>query len=193
MNEVCVAKVRKGAWAPAVLEAMERLVLASDARGRTLLDDELRRCDVLYLASDADGLLAFLLVARVRLPVGAECRQARYLGLSALRQDRTGSEAAAAVYTRFAADAQLEEQKLRVRLPLFTTTATPFALRAAHSFWTDVHPAQDGSFPESLLPVASAAALWLGKTPSAPQAKGDRLLLFCSLPVPGKGVQAEAA
>jgi hypothetical protein len=167
MGEVRVERVEKGAWDRAVLEAVERLVAPSYLRTPAVLEGELLRCDRLYLASDEEGLLAFSFVARLRLPVGAECRHAWYLGLSASRPDRKGSEAAAAVHARFTADAQLEERDLGVRLVLFTATATPLALRSARQFWADVQPAQDSTFPERLVPVARAAALWLGTIPSA--------------------------
>lgn len=188
MNEVCVARLEKGAWDPAILEAMDGLVALTHSRGSRTLEDELLRCDTLYLAADADGPLAFFLVARVRLLVGAELRQARYLGLSAVRTGNKGSEAAAAVYARFTADARVEEQRRGIRLVLFTRMAAPPSLRSA--FWTDVQPAQDSTFEDGPLPLARAAAGWLGTVPGATQ---DRPLRFCFLSESVSSDQADAA
>ena len=179
-----MARVEKGAWDPVVLEAIDGLVSSTHARGSTILEDELLRCDTLYLASDADGPLAFFLVARVRLLIGAELRQARYLGLGAVRTGSKGSEAAAAVYARFTADARLEEQRRGLRLVLFTTMAAPPSLWPA--FWTDVQPARDSSFEDGLVPLARAAAGWLGSTQ-------DRPLRFCFVSEPANSDQADAA
>ena len=84
-----------------------------------ILEHELLRCDLIYLARDAEGPCAFLLGARVRLPVGPERRQARYLGLSVARSDR-GNDA---VLEKFTADARDEETSRGVRLVLFTAAA----------------------------------------------------------------------
>ncbi len=158
MSDISVTKLQKGAWNHDLIDGMARLVAPSYAPGCSVLTDELLRCDLLYLAADAEGPCAFLFVARVRLPVGAERREARYLGLSGARDERS----AAAVLARFSTEAQDEEEARGNRLCLFTTTATPLALRDARAFWADVQPAPDGSFREELLPLADAARAWLG-------------------------------
>ncbi|HVP59269.1 MAG TPA: hypothetical protein VMT11_01790 [Myxococcaceae bacterium] len=165
MSELAVARLEKGAWTPALIEEMGRLVAPITGPDPSVLSDELLRGDRLYLARDAQGLAAFMLVARVRLPVGPECRHARYLGATAVRSDAWSSGAAAALQARVAADTQAEESRLRQRLLLFSTTATLGALCAARTLWADVQPAQDGSFNDELVPVAFAAAHWLGTRP----------------------------
>jgi len=47
MNQLSVAKVEKGAWEPAVLEAMARLLPRTHAPNSSILEDELLRCDTL--------------------------------------------------------------------------------------------------------------------------------------------------
>jgi hypothetical protein len=219
MSDISVTTLEKGAWTQELVDALARLVAPSYAPGCAVLADELLRCDLLYLATDAEGPCAFLLVARVRLPVGPEHRQARYLGLSGARDERSG----AAVIARFTADVQDEEEARGKRLLLFAATAAPAAVRNAHAFWTDVQPAPDGSFREELLPLADAARAWLGAGGCADrpfvlsrlargirysagerrrildefhgesgelfrrleieEARGDRLLLLCSVPL----------
>src|SRR5262249_34838355 len=127
MSEVAVARVEKGGWDPAPIEGMERLAASVRGPDPTVLADELLRGDRLYVARDAQGLAAFMLVARVRLPVGPECRHARYLGLTVARQDEGGSAAAQAVRARLISDARAEEARLRRRLLLFSTAAPPGA------------------------------------------------------------------
>lgn len=212
MSDIFVTRHEKGAWSDEVFEALARLLGPGTGPGRAILEHELLRCDLLYLASDAEGPCAFLLGARVRLPVGAERRQARYLGLSVARSDR-GS---AAVLERFTADAREEEESRGVRLVVFTAAATPLAVRTVEAFWSDVQPAADASFRDEVLPLADAARAWLGATGSLErpfalprltcsggdwrrtlddgaggelfrrmgieQAQGDRLLLLCSVP-----------
>jgi len=158
MSDISVKRLEKGAWTHELIDGLARLVAPSYAPGCAVLADEILRCDLLYLATDAEGPRAFLLVARVRLPVGPERREARYLGLSGAADERSG----AAVLARFTADAQNEEEARGSRLLLFTTTATPFGVRNAHAFWSDVQPAPNGSFREELLPQADAARAWLG-------------------------------
>jgi hypothetical protein len=70
MCDISVTTLEKGAWTPDLIDGMARLVAPSYAPGCAVLADELLRCDLLYLAADAEGPRAFLLVARVRLPVG---------------------------------------------------------------------------------------------------------------------------
>ncbi|HTS83318.1 MAG TPA: hypothetical protein VMH40_22165 [Myxococcaceae bacterium] len=166
MGEFVITKLEKGAWEPSLLDEMARLVGPSTGPIPPVLEAELLRGDRLYLARDAQGLVAFLVVARVRLPVGPERRHGRYLGLSAVRQDQRGVGAAEALHAHFIADAQAEERRLRQRLVLFSAATTPRALRTARAFWGNVQPAHDSSFPAELLPVACAAAHWLGARPS---------------------------
>jgi hypothetical protein len=166
MGEFFITRLEKGTWEPALIEEMARLLGPSTGPVPPVLADELLRGDRLYVARDAQGLVAFLVVARVRLPVGPERRHGRYLGLSAVRQDSRGAGAAEALHAQFIADAQVEERRLRQRLVLFSAAATPRALRTARTFWGTVHPAHDSSFPADLLPVACAAAHWLGARPS---------------------------
>ena len=225
MNDIFVTRHEKGVWTEDVVEALDRVLGQNGNTGRPALENELLRCDLLYLARDAEGPMAFLFVARVRLPVGPDRREARYLGLSAARDEESG----AAVLEQFAADARDEEQCRGRRLLLFTTAGTPFAVRTAHDFWADVQPARDASFRNEVLPLADAARAWLGATggqqcPFAlprlagcgadwrrmvdeghgttgeyfrqlgvEQAKGERLLLLCSVPTRERGVTAQAA
>ena len=223
MNDIFVTRHEKGAWSDEVFEALARLLGPGSGPGRAILEHELLRCDLLYLATDAEGPCAFLLGARVRLPVGPERRQARYLGLSVARSD-PGS---AAVLESFTADAREEEESRGVRLILFTAAATPLAVRTAETFWTDVQPASDASFREEVLPLADAARAWLGATGSVDrpfalprlscgggdwrrtlddmaggelfrrmgieQSAGDRLLLLCSVPGRERVLSAQAA
>jgi hypothetical protein len=120
MSDIHVTRHEKGAWTDEVFEALARLLGPGSGPGRAILEHELLRCDLLYLARDAEGPCAFLLGARVRLPVGPERRQARYLGLSVARSDR-GNDA---VLEQFTADARDEERSRGVRLVLFTAAAT---------------------------------------------------------------------
>ncbi len=189
MNQLSVAKVEKGAWEPAVLEAMARLLPRTYSPNSSILEDELLRCDTLYVASDAEGLLAFRLVAQVRLLIGAELRRGRYLGLSAVRADRRGSDAAAAIHARFLVDARLEERELGVRLVLFTRADSPLAPDAAHTFDADEGRPRDSSFPDIRVAVASAAS-WLG---TAHSARGARSILLGVLATPVSSEQADAA
>jgi len=223
MNDIFVTRHEKGAWSEEVFEALASLLGPGSGPGRAILEHELLRCDLLYLASDAEGLCAFLLGARVRLPVGPERRQARYLGLSVARCDRGNS----AVLERFTADAREEEESRGVRLVVFTAAATPLAVRTAETFWCDLQPASDASFRDEVLPVADAARAWLGATGSMDrpfalprltcgggewrrtlddgaggelfrrmgieQGQGDRLLLLCSLPGRERALSAQAA
>ncbi|HUM11898.1 MAG TPA: hypothetical protein VLT82_13185 [Myxococcaceae bacterium] len=229
MSDISVKTLEKGAWTQDLIDRLARLVAPSYAPGCAVLPDELLRCDLLYLASDADGPCAFLLVARVRLPVGPARQEARYLGLSGARDERSG----AAVLARFTADAQAEEAARRKRLILFTSIATPVAVRTARAFWTDVQPAPDGSFREEFLSLADAARAWLGASGCAErpfilsrlarsvrhsaaerrrildeshgengelfrrlgidEARGDRLLLLCSVPARPAQLSAHAA
>ena len=145
MSDIFVTRHEKGAWSDEVFEALARVLGPGSGPGRAILEHELLRCDLLYLASDAEGPCAFLLGARVRLPVGPERRQARYLGLSVARSERGN-------------DAVLER---------FTAAASPLAVRTAEAFLTDVQPASDASFREEVLPLADAARAWLGATGSA--------------------------
>lgn len=185
MDDICVTRLEKRSWTQDTIEAMERLVAPSGAPEGAVLADELLRCDILYLETGAEGPRAFLLVARVRLPVGAECRDARYVGLSAARDESS----CAALMARFTADAQAEAERRRTRLVLFTTTATPVAARAAQTTWSDLQPVPDASFQEELHPVADAARAWL----AVDQARGERRLFFCSLPSASRRVPAQAA
>ncbi len=223
MNDIFVTRHEKGAWSEEVFEALASLLGPGSGPGRAILEHELLRCDLLYLASDAEGLCAFLLGARVHLPVGPERRQARYLGLSVARSDRGNS----AVLERFTADAREEEESRGVRLVVFTAAATPHAVQTAEEFWCDVQPASDASFRDEVLPVADAARAWLGATGSMDrpfalprltcgggdwrrtlddgaggelfrrmgieQGQGDRLLLLCSLPERERTLSAQAA
>ncbi len=133
MNDISVTRLEKRAWTHETIEAVERLVAARGTWGRDLLGDELLRCDELYLGTGEHGPCAFLLVARVRLPVGPERRDARYLGLGAA-QDEAGG---AAVMARFTADARSEEERRRTPLVLFTTTAMPLTASTAQARWAD--------------------------------------------------------
>jgi len=223
MSDIFVTRHEKGAWSDEVFEALASLLGASSGPGRAILEHELLRCDLLYLASDAEGPCAFLLGARVRLPVGPERRQARYLGLSVARSD----EGSAAILDRFTADAREEEETRGVRLVVFTAAATPLAVRTVEAFWSDVQPASDASFRDEVLPLADAARAWLGATGSADrpfalprlscggadwrrtlddgvggdlfrrmgieQSTGDRLLLLCSVPGRERLLTAQAA
>jgi hypothetical protein len=223
MSDIFVTRHEKGAWSDEVFEALARLLGPGSGQGRAVLEHELLRCDLLYLASDAEGPCAFLLGARVRLLVGPERRQARYLGLSVARSER-GSEA---ILERFTTDAREEEESRGVRLVLFTAAATPLAVRTAEAFWSDVQPASDASFREEVLPVADAARAWLGAAGSADrpfalprltcggpdwrrtlddgtggelfrrmgieQAEGDRLLLLCTVPGRERVLSVQAA
>jgi len=162
MSDIHVTRHEKGAWTDEVFEALARLLGPGSGPGRAILEHELLRCDLLYLARDAEGPCAFLLGARVRLPVGPERRQARYLGLSVARSDR-GNDA---VLEQFTADARDEERSRGVRLVLFTAAATPLAVRAAEAYWSDMQPATDASFRDDVLPLADAARAWLGATGS---------------------------
>lgn len=223
MSDIFVTRHEKGAWSEEVFEALASLLGPGIGPGRAILEHELLRCDLLYLATDAEGLCAFLLGARVRLPVGPERRQARYLGLSVARSDRGN----AAVLERFTADARDEEESRGVRLVVFTAAATPLAVRTVEEFWCDVQPASDASFRDEVLPVADAARAWLGATGSIDrpfalprlscgggdwrrtlddgaggelfrrmgieQGQGDRLLLLCSVPDRERGLSAQAA
>lgn len=163
MSDIFVTRHEKGAWSDEVFEALARVLGPGSGPGRAILEHELLRCDLLYLASDAEGPCAFLLGARVRLPVGPERRQARYLGLSVARSER-GNDA---VLERFTADARDEEEARGLRLVVFTAAASPLAVRTAEAFLTDVQPASDASFREEVLPLADAARAWLGATGSA--------------------------
>ncbi len=171
MNDISVTRLEKRAWTHETIEAVERLVAARGTWGRDLLGDELLRCDELYLGTGEHGPCAFLLVARVRLPVGPERRDARYLGLGAA-QDEAGG---AAVMAQFTADARSEEQRRRTRLVLFTTTAMPLAASTAQARWADLERGPDATLFAELLPVADAARAWL-------PASGGRLLFHCALP-----------
>lgn len=183
MNDISVTRLEKRAWTPETIEALERLVAARGHRGRDLLGDELLRCDELYLGTGEKGPCAFLLVARVRLPVGPERRDARYLGLHAAQDEA----AAGAVLARFTADARSEEERRGTRLILFTTTALPLAASTAQTRWADLERGRDGTLFAELLPVADAARAWL-------PASGGRLLIHCSPPpVSEAGVPAQAA
>jgi hypothetical protein len=162
MSDISVTRHEKGLWTDEVFEALASLLGPGSGPGRAALEHELLRCDLLYLARDAEGPCAFLLAARVRLPVGPERRQARYLGLSVARSD-AGAES---VLERFTADARDEEESRGVRLVLFTAASSPVAVRTAQSFWADVQPAPDASFRDEVLPVADAARAWLGATGS---------------------------
>lgn len=162
MSDIYVTRHEKGAWTDEVFEALARLLGPGSGPGRAILEHELLRCDLLYLARDAEGPCAFLLGARVRLPVGPERRQARYLGLSVARSDRAND----AVLEQFTADARDEEESRGVRLVLFTAAATPLAVRTAEAYWSDLQPAPDASFRDEVLPVADAARAWLGATGS---------------------------
>ena len=163
MSDISVTRHEKGAWTEEVFEALASLLGPGGGPGRAMLEHELLRCDLLYVAHDGDGPCAFLLGARVRLTVGPERRPARYLGLSVARSDR----GADAVLARFTTDARDEEESRGVRVVLFTTAATPVAVRTAQAFWTDLQPAPDASFRADVLPVADAARAWLGATGSA--------------------------
>jgi hypothetical protein len=166
MFDFDIARLEKGVWHPELIDELERLIAPSYGPGAMVLADELLRSDRLYLARDAQGLAAFMLVARVRLPVGVESRQARYVGLSAVRQDQRGSGGAlAALHARFSADVRSEEARLGCRLLVFSTTDTPLGLRRARALWGEVQPA-DTSFPVDLGLVARAAARWLGAATS---------------------------
>lgn len=225
MSDIFVTRHEKGAWTDEVVEALERVQGNGGNAGWPAFESELLRCDVLYLARDAEGPRAFLFVARVRLPVGPERREARYLGLSGALDEQSGG----AVLEQFAADARDEEQRRGRRLLLFTTAGTPFAVRTAHDFWADVQPARDASFRADVLPLADAARAWLGATGGAQcpfalprlagcgadwrrmvdeghgttgeyfrqlgveQARGERLLLLCSVPARERGIAAQAA
>jgi len=223
MSDIFVTRHEKGAWTDEVFAAMARLLGPGSGPGRAVLEHELLRCDLLYLATDLDGPCAFLLGARVRLPVGPERRPARYLGLSVARSDQ-GHEA---LLERFTAEARDEEESRGVRVVLFTAAATPLAVRTAETFWSDLQPAPDASFREDVLPVVDAARAWLGATVSLDrpfalprltcgggdwrrtldeggggelfrrmgieQAQGDRLLLLCSVPGRGRVLSAQAA
>jgi len=164
MSEINLTRLDKTAWDPAVIEAIGRLISSSYLPGSTLLSDELLRCDTLYVVTDPDGLLAFQFVATVRLPVGAEAREARYLGLAGVRQGRRAQAAEAAIYERLVADAHAEEEASGVRPVFFAATATPFS-PAAESVWAAVQPSREGTFPEGMVPLARAAAFWLGTRP----------------------------
>jgi len=223
MSDISVTRHEKGAWTDEVFEAIGRLLGPGTGPGRAVLEHELLRCDLLYLATDLDGPCAFLLGARVRLPVGPERRPARYLGLSVARSER-GHEA---LLERFTAEARDEEESRGVRVVLFTAAATPLAVRTAETHWSDLQPAPDASFREDVLPVADAARAWLGATVSLDrpfalprltcgggdwrrtldeggggelfrrmgieQAQGDRLLLLCSVPGRERVLSAQAA
>ena len=223
MSDIFVTRHEKGAWSDEVFEALARLLGPGSGPGRAILEHELLRCDLLYLASDAEGPCAFLLGARVRLPVGPERRQARYLGLSVARSD----EGNAAILERFSSDAREEEETRGIRLVVFTAAATPLAVRTAEAFWTDVQPSSDASFRDEVLPLADAARAWLGATVSADrpfalprlscggadwrrtlddgaggelfrrmgieQSTGDRLLLLCTVPGRERVLTAQAA
>ena len=158
MSDIFVTRHEKGTWSDEVFEAVARLLGPGSGPGRAVLEHELLRCDLLYLASDAEGPCAFLLGARVRLAVGPERRQARYLGLSVASSER-GNDA---VLERFTTDARDEEEARGVRFVVFTAAATPLAVRTAETFLTDVQPASDASFREEVLPLADAARAWLG-------------------------------
>ena len=167
MNQLSVAKVEKGAWEPAVLEAMARLLPRTYSPNSSILEDELLRCDTLYVASDAEGLLAFRLVAQVRLLIGAELRRGRYLGLSAVRADRRGSDAAAAIHAR----ASWSTRGSRSGSWAFAWCSSPWRIPplapdAAHTFDADEGRPRDSSFPDIRVAVASAAS-WLGTAHSA--------------------------
>jgi len=162
MSDISVTRHEKGAWTDEVFEALASLLGPGSGPGRMVLENELLRCDLLYLARDAEGPCAFLLAARVRLPVGPERRQARYLGLSVARSDG-GAES---VLERFTTDAREEEESGGMRLVLFTAASSPVAVRTAQTFWADVQPAPDASFRAEVLPVADAARAWLGATGS---------------------------
>src|SRR5215813_4010851 len=117
MSDISVTRHEKGAWAQDVVEALDRVLGQGGSTGRPALEQELLRCDLLYLAHDAEGPKAFLFVARVRLPVGPERREARYLGLSVAWDEERG----ASVLERFAEDARDEEQsRLRCLVPVTT-------------------------------------------------------------------------
>lgn len=229
MGDISVTRLEKGAWTQDLINGLAGLVAPTYAPGCAVLADELLRCDLLYLASDAEGPCAFLLVARVRLPVGPERQEVRYLGLSGARDEQSG----AAVLARFTIDAQAEEAARRKRLMLFTSIATPLAVRTARAFWTDVQPAPDGSFREEFLSLADAARAWLGASGyverpfilsrlarnirhsaaerrrildeshgengelfrrlGIDEARGDRLLLVCSVPARQSQLSAQAA
>jgi len=165
MFDFDVARLEKGGWQQELIDEIERLIAPSYGPGAMVLADELLRSDRLYVARDAQGLAAFMLVARVRLPVGVECCEARYLGLSAGRPDPRGASASVALQNRFSSDVRTEEARLGRRLVLFSTTDTPLGLRRARAVWGEVQPV-DTSFPVELGLVARAAARWLGATPS---------------------------
>jgi len=167
MFDFDVARLEKGGWQQELIDEIERLIAPSYGPGAMVLADELLRSDRLYVARDAQGLAAFMLVARVRLPVGVECREARYLGLSAGRPDPRGSTARGAPHARFSSDVRAEEARLGRALVLFSTTDTPLGLRRARSVWGEVQP-EGMSFPVELGLVARAAARWLGAAHSRP-------------------------
>ncbi len=182
MNDISVTRLEKRAWTHETIQAVERLVAARGAWGHDMLGDELLRCDELYLGMGENGPCAFLLVARVRLPVGPERRDARYLGLGAA-QDEAGG---AAVMAQFTADARSEEERRHIRLVLFTTTAMPLAASTAQVRWANLERGPDAALFAELLPIADAARAWL-------PACRHRLLFHCSLPPVGQGVPAQAA
>lgn len=182
MNDISVTRLEKRAWTQDTIEAVESLAASRGAWGREMLGDELLRCDVLYLATGEARPTAFLLVARVRLPVGAERLDARYLGLGAAQDEAS----AGAVMARFTADVRADEKRRRTRLVLFTTAVVSLAAFTAPATWTALQPGPDASLFAELLPVRDAARAWI-------PACGDRLLFHCSRSPGVRGAPAHAA
>ena len=137
---------------------------------------------MLYLGTRANRPCAFLLVARVRLPVGAERRDARYLGLGTAENGAS----AAAVMARFTADGRSEEERRRTRLVLFTATAKSLAAFTAQAMWTALEPGPDAALFAELLPVADAARAWL-------PGSRERLLFHCPRPHARPAAPSQAA
>ena len=55
MSDIFVTRHEKGAWSDEVFEALARVLGPGSGPGRAILEHELLRCDLLYLASDAEG------------------------------------------------------------------------------------------------------------------------------------------
>jgi len=182
MDDSAVARLEKTAWTHETLATLQQLVASRGGAGRDRLEDALLRCDLLYLVGGTSGPRAFLLVARVRLPVGAERREARYVGLGAAQDPASAIE----VMAQFTADARAEEEGRRTRLVLFTTESEPSTACSALTGWNRLEAAVDGPSSAELLPFADAARAWL--------AAGAARLLFHSAPLPTqRSVPARAA
>ena len=111
----------------------------------------------MYVARDGAGIAAFFCAAWERLDVGAERRDAVYMGLSATRQDLKGRGVVKRVFDRFVEDAAAWESEHGRRLILWGKTATPTMFRGLRTVFPELEPRLDGTYTELGAQVAAAA------------------------------------